>query len=57
MKHFLLFLLIPMTTLAETKDNPVEIGHVTWLRDHDQALALSKQTRKPVFVLFQEVPG
>lgn len=37
--------------------NPVEVGAVTWLRDHPDALAKSKQSGKPIFLLFQEVPG
>ncbi|MEM6821369.1 MAG: VPGUxxT family thioredoxin-like (seleno)protein, type 2 [Verrucomicrobiota bacterium] len=37
--------------------NPVEVGDVAWGRDHDLALQESKKTGKPVFVLFQEVPG
>ncbi len=37
--------------------NPVEVGAVNWLRDHDVALARSKESGKPVFLLFQEVPG
>jgi len=35
----------------------VEIGTVEWGRDLDSALAASKASGKPVFVLFQEVPG
>lgn len=34
-----------------------ELGKVSWYRDFDQALALSRKQNKPVFVLFQEVPG
>ena len=34
-----------------------ELGKVTWLRDYDKAVTRSKKTRKPVFLLFQEVPG
>lgn len=37
--------------------NPVEIGTVKWSRDLDAAYASSKKTGKPVFLLFQEVPG
>ncbi len=35
----------------------VEVGQVRWLRDHDAALKLAQKTGKPVFALFQEVPG
>ena len=40
-----------------TGPHPVEVGTVQWLRDLDDALKLCKQTGKPVFLLFQEVPG
>ncbi|MHC4514693.1 MAG: hypothetical protein ACYTGW_14850 [Planctomycetota bacterium] len=39
------------------QQNPKELGKVTWLRDYDKAVTRSKKTRKPVFLLFQEVPG
>jgi Thioredoxin-like len=42
---------------AETLNNPVEVGAVKWGRDLDQALRQSADTGKPVFLLFQEVPG
>lgn len=35
----------------------VELGKVKWGRDYDAALATAKQEKKPVFLLFQEVPG
>ena len=38
-------------------NNPVEMGEVSWMRDYDAALALSKTQDKPVMLLFQEVPG
>lgn len=34
-----------------------ELGKVAWYRDFDQAISLSKKQSKPVFILFQEVPG
>ena len=34
-----------------------ELGKVAWYRDFDQALAQSSKQNKPVFILFQEVPG
>ncbi|MFO1030141.1 MAG: VPGUxxT family thioredoxin-like (seleno)protein, type 2 [Planctomycetota bacterium] len=36
---------------------PQELGKVTFGRDLDAALATSKQTGRPVFLLFQEIPG
>jgi thiol-disulfide isomerase/thioredoxin len=37
--------------------NPEAVGTVTWGRDFDSALSSAKKTGKPVFLLFQEVPG
>ena len=42
---------------AEADRNPVEIGTVSWQTDYRQALAQAKEENKPVFLLFQEVPG
>lgn len=39
------------------KSNPIEVGTVIWGRDLPEALAASKKSGKPVFALFQEVPG
>jgi hypothetical protein len=35
----------------------VEVGTVRWQRDYDAALTAAKTSGKPVFLLFQEVPG
>lgn len=37
--------------------NPEEVGTVRWGRDLDAALATAQNSGKPLFVLFQEVPG
>lgn len=42
---------------APTAGQPKELGKVAWIRDHDEALVRSKKTGKPIFLLFQEVPG
>lgn len=42
---------------AVSKDNPIEVGTVRWQRDFDAALDASKESGKPLFVLFQEIPG
>lgn len=34
-----------------------ELGRVTWLRDFDAAVKQSKATKRPLLVLFDEVPG
>jgi hypothetical protein len=38
-------------------EQPIEVGKVQWQRDLGTALASSKESKKPVFALFQEVPG
>lgn len=38
-------------------NQPVEVGVVDWLRDLEEAVSLSTETGKPIFALFQEVPG
>jgi len=35
----------------------IEVGLVSWGRDIDKAFELSEKHNKPVFALFQEVPG
>ena len=35
----------------------VELGAVHWQRDFEKAKAISKQSGRPLFVLFQEIPG
>jgi len=47
----------PNCARATDSGNPVEIGQVNWMRDVDKALALSEANHRPVFLLFQEVPG
>ena len=42
---------------SATSDQPIEVGTVAWKRDLTEALTLSSEQRKPVFALFQEVPG
>lgn len=36
---------------------PEELGKVKWLRDINDAIKLSAKSNKPIFLLFQEVPG
>src|SRR5689334_8730026 len=40
-----------------TPKQPVELGRVKWLTDYDGALKTAQQSHKPVFLLFQEIPG
>ena len=57
MKLFALILLTALTACSAKDSTPQEIGTVEWQTDHDAALAASAKTGKPVFLLFQEVPG
>ena len=36
---------------------PPELGLVPWERDFAKAIARSKQSARPILLLFQEVPG
>jgi len=59
---FLLSILFTFGTLqAQVKTNPKnqdkELGNVSWYRDYDAALQRSQKEKKPVLILFQEVPG
>ncbi len=51
------FVLLPPLLLAPVSDNPKELGLVHWGRDLDVALEASQKSERPVFLLFQEVPG
>jgi Thioredoxin-like/Peptide methionine sulfoxide reductase len=43
--------------MAQAAAQQVELGKINWIRDFEQGLARSKKEQKPVFLLFQEVPG
>jgi hypothetical protein len=36
---------------------PEELGNVNWLRNFEEAKAIAAKTNKPIYMLFQEVPG
>lgn len=38
-------------------DQPVELGTVAWRLDHDAAFREAAASRRPVLLLFQEIPG
>jgi len=44
-------------TVSLAAQAPQELGTVDWLRSYDAAIKQSEKTGKPVFILFQEVPG
>ena len=43
--------LIGLVLLFQDPKSPWE-GKVPWLRDYDQAMAVAKQTGKPLFIFF-----
>ncbi|MEM6965808.1 MAG: VPGUxxT family thioredoxin-like (seleno)protein, type 2 [Bacteroidota bacterium] len=45
------------TTFKTVKSQPVELGKVVWERNFDKGLAKAQSEDKPIFLLFQEVPG
>jgi len=46
-----------LESLQVNSDNPVELGHVDWIRNFDEAKAKAVKENKPLLVFFQEVPG
>ena len=57
MKPALLTLALMLSALSCTAPQPEEAGKVHWGRILETALASSAHTGKPVFALFQEIPG
>jgi len=45
------------TCLIAGNGNPKELGDVNWIRSFEDGLAKSATQKKPIFLLFQEVPG
>jgi hypothetical protein len=52
----MMLLAVSCTPPAFAAQDP-ELGLVRWSRDHDAALASARKSGKPVFALFDEVPG
>lgn len=53
MRYLILSLLFTLGAAAA----PVELGSVQWERKLEPALEKSAKDGKPVFLLFQEIPG
>jgi hypothetical protein len=49
--------LLLVSCVMAAEPNPPELGTVVFQRDWAKAVAASKATTKPLFVLFDEVPG
>jgi hypothetical protein len=47
---------IPAPSAAEPAA-PAELGRVAWTRNYDEALQAARASKKPMLVLFDEVPG
>jgi len=56
-KILLFFCLLLTSCQADNKKQSIELGTVKWSRDLPATLEASKKSGKPVFLLFQEVPG
>ena len=42
---------------SQTQEQPIELGLIHWERDYNKGIERAKAENKPVFLLFQEVPG
>ena len=51
------YIFVWIASLFINYSQPEELGKVSWNRDYNKALSQSKITGKPVFILFQEIPG
>jgi hypothetical protein len=49
--------MMPIIARAAEPVPPEEFGKVKFLRDYPTALAKAKADKKPLFVLFDEIPG
>lgn len=60
-KLLLLYLLTvgwrPELLLAQNEGQHIELGKVNWIRQLDKGIQQSRTDGKPIFILFQEVPG
>jgi len=56
-RFMLLFFLSCLVACSESSTDPPEIGTVSWNKDHDEVFEMAAKSKKPVLILFQEVPG
>ena len=70
MRHLLIVCLLAACMLMDHSASPIhaaepgaklrsakELGKVRWWRDYPSAMAEAKKTKKPLLILFDEVPG
>jgi hypothetical protein len=54
---FVALILLPTLIEASDTKQPEEFGKVVFLRDYAAALKQAKTDKKPLFLLFDEIPG
>ena len=54
---FLIMSIFPTMDVIPVKDGPIELGKVNWERNYETAIQQAESSEKPIFILFQEVPG
>ena len=58
MRSLLIFLTACfLASTAVARNNPIELGKVSWLRDLQTAQSEAAQSKKAILILFQEIPG
>ncbi|MBK9983541.1 MAG: thioredoxin family protein [Saprospiraceae bacterium] len=54
----MIYILMLINLIAYTgPGNPTELGDVHWLRSMEEAQSRSKAEKKPILIVFQEIPG
>jgi len=48
---------IPFASCIFAEKNPEELGKVQWNRTLEEAQKMAIRDKKPIFILFQEIPG
>jgi hypothetical protein len=48
---------IQMETRTNSRNQNIELGKASWLRDYKEAIGQSELTNKPIILFFQEIPG
>ncbi len=57
MKAILTFVYLFLASHLFSQSQPEELGKVTWLRSYDKAIEQAQKQNKPIYILFQEIPG
>ncbi|MBK7798003.1 MAG: peptide-methionine (S)-S-oxide reductase [Saprospiraceae bacterium] len=54
---FIILSFIPFASCIFAEKNPEELGKVQWNRTLEEAQKMAIRDKKPIFILFQEIPG